>query len=465
MKEKLKQVLKQLADLQKEGDGLIAKAEKESRELTDQEAERLSAIQEECKPLEEQQKELEGKLATIEGHKKRRTQLSRFPNPAEVPTEEEQQLPEDRTEYNAWPLEEAWQWLWMARAHQRGAPIRQQMGSSVLHEQLCETFTGALEGHATGQNTIIDDEGGFLVPSTIQQLVLQHMFEEGSLLSRVTQVPITVGNSTKWNVLSEWDRSASGGKGSRYAGIVISRTGEGVAAQLSKIHTERVQLELKKMTAFVGFTEEQQLDGPQMVSILTNGLPRAFRGETEGELFSGNGAAEMQGIMNSPSKVVVAAEAGQAAGTISYENVSAMWSRLPSWLRSDAVWLVNQDAESQLERMVIPVGTGGWPVYMPPGGISGASFGSIKGRPVIVHENGEATGTEGDIVLFAPSQYLYGFKGGLVTAQSIHVKFLEGETVIRAMMRNDGKVWWSQKVTAKKGGTTRGPIITLATRS
>jgi hypothetical protein len=49
--------------------------------------------------------------------------------------------------------------------------------------------------------------------------------------------------------------------------------------------------------------------------------------------------------------------------------------------------------------MSMVIGTGGVPVYLPPGGLSHAPFGTLMGRPVMPLEFCETLGTEGDIVL------------------------------------------------------------------
>jgi hypothetical protein len=51
-----------------------------------------------------------------------------------------------------------------------------------------------------------------------------------------------------------------------------------------------------------------------------------------------------------------------------------MWSRMWSRSRKNAVWLINQDCEPQLNQLGQAVGTGGRSVYLPPGGLSAAPY-------------------------------------------------------------------------------------------
>src|SRR3990172_4915606 len=105
-----------------------------------------------------------------------------------------------------------------------------------------------------------------------------------------------------------------------------------------------------------------------------------------------------------------------------------MWARLFGQSRANAIWLYNQDIEPQLYQMSLAVGTGGLPVYLPPNGLAGASFGTLFGRPALASEHCQTLGTTGDIVLGDFSQYLLGTRGTLETATSIHVRFVYDET-------------------------------------
>jgi HK97 family phage major capsid protein len=116
--------------------------------------------------------------------------------------------------------------------------------------------------------------------------------------------------------------------------------------------------------------------------------------------------------------------------------------------------------------MTLGVGAGGLPAYMPPGGLSVAPYGTLKGRPIIEIEQCAALGTVGDIMLVDLSQYLTIEKGGLQSASSIHVQFVTDETAFRFVMRNNGQPLWDSPLTPYKGTTsTLSPFITLATRA
>ena len=116
--------------------------------------------------------------------------------------------------------------------------------------------------------------------------------------------------------------------------------------------------------------------------------------------------------------------------------------------------------------MTQPVGTGGVPVWIPANSAAGAPHDTLLGRPVIAVEQCQALGTVGDIILADFSQYLCIEKGGMQTAQSIHVQFTTDETVFRFVFRVDGQPLWNNVLTPYKGtGSTQSPFVALATRA
>ena len=146
------------------------------------------------------------------------------------------------------------------------------------------------------------------------------------------------------------------------------------------------------------------------------------------------------------------------AGEIDSYDIARMWAhRYPGV--SDYVWFVNPTVFSQLYNMVL----GDTPVFLPPGGFSGAMYGSILGRPVIETEYNPSLGLAGDILLASPSQYALITKGGVQAASSIHVQFVTDETAFRFVYRVDGEPTWYSTVQSYYASTdTFSPFVQLA---
>jgi HK97 family phage major capsid protein len=115
--------------------------------------------------------------------------------------------------------------------------------------------------------------------------------------------------------------------------------------------------------------------------------------------------------------------------------------------------------------MGLIVGTGGSPIYMPPGGLSASPYGTLFGRPMLPIEQASTVGTVGDILLLDPTQYIMGDKGGMQSASSVHVRFIYDESVYRFTLRTDGQPLWNSALTPAKGSNTLSPFVALATRS
>lgn len=437
-----------LRALVQEGDAIYKAAETEERALSEDEQKRMGEIEAGVAECEADLKARDKRA----GWQRKTEELRRFEAPEHVPGDGDKPT-EDRRSYHGWPEENAEQFFRCVIASRRGQEL-----PGDIHEELRQTF---MESRITGQGTLIDAKGGNLVPKTINTTILRKMFSDGQIIQRCQQVPITVGKTAEWNAVKENSRAS----GSRFGGITVGRFGEGVGPTASTAETERIKLELKSLGSLVYLTGEQIEDGPQMLTLINDLVPAAIRFAIEDEIINGAGGPAMEGILNAAATVSVAKETSQAAATILFENIVNMWSRMFAPSRSNAVWLINQDIEPQLMTMTLAVGTGGVPVYIPANSASNAPYGTLMGRPVVPVEHCATLGTVGDIILADFGQYLYASKGGIRTAQSMHVKFVENETALRFELRNDGKSWWPSALTPASGSNTLSPFVTLATRA
>ncbi len=197
---------------------------------------------------------------------------------------------------------------------------------------------------------------------------------------------------------------------------------------------------------------------------IKNGFRKEFEFRITDSIINGSGAGAPLGINNSGCVVTVGAEAGQAANTIVYDNVLKMRSRMIAASRPNAIWIINQDCEPQLDAMSLAVGTGGVPVYMPAGGASAQPYSTLFGRPVVPIEQCESVGTAGDIMFCDFTQYQAIDKGGMKSDVSIHVQFLTDQRVFRFTYRYDGQPVLGSAITPYKGTNTLSNFVRLETR-
>lgn len=261
----------------------------------------------------------------------------------------------------------------------------------------------------------------------------------------------------KYPFVDETSRAA----GSRQGGIRAHWLEEGGTKTATKPKFGLLELSLSKLIGLCYATDELLEDATALGAYLYEGFAEEIGFKLDLAVLSGTGAGQPLGMLNAGCIVSIAKETGQDAATILWDNVAAMFSRLWGGSFNNCVWLINQNCLPQLYKMTQPVGTGGIPVFQ----AANLPAMQLFGRPIIVMEQCETLGTLGDIMLVDPSQYLAITKGGLQTAQSIHVQFTTDETVYRFVYRVDGQPMWNAALTPFKGtADTQSPFIALAAR-
>ena len=315
---------------------------------------------------------------------------------------------------------------------------------------------------ATGLGEAVDSDGGFLLAPQFAEGIREIMHTEENLLDRTDSMPTTSNNMTL-RAIDETSRAT----GSRRGGVRGFWADEGDPLTGSKPKFRKIRGELHKLTVLVYATEELLEDaGPGLESYVQKAAAEEINFLTGDAILNGEGAGKPQGILESDALVTIAKEAGQPAATIVAENIAEMWKRLHASARSNAIWLINQDTERQLDLMNVAIGTAGQLLYMPPGGLTAARYATLRGRPVIETEFNPTLGTVGDIVLCDMKQYLTFVKsGGIKSAMSMHVEFLTDQMVYRFTYMVDGQTWWNSPLTPFKGTATQSPFIALATRA
>jgi HK97 family phage major capsid protein len=316
--------------------------------------------------------------------------------------------------------------------------------------------------NAAGANEGVGSEGGFLVQTDHSTALLDRVIAEGVLAQRCNRIPLSSG--ANGITLPQVDES-SRANGSRWGGVQSFWTAEAAEITSSKPKFKTVNLELRKLAGLCFVTEELLEDGQALEKVVSQGFSDEINFRLDDAIFRGDGAGKPLGILNSDALVSVDKESGQASDSVVYENLVAMWARMPARNRGNAVWLTNQEIEPQLYSMSLAVGTGGSAIFLPGGQASSEPYSTFFGRPIIPIEQASALGDKGDIVLADLGQYLLAEKGGLKIASSIHVRFIYDERAFRFTLRVDGCPAWSAPLTPYKGASTLSPFVTLQART
>jgi HK97 family phage major capsid protein len=302
-------------------------------------------------------------------------------------------------------------------------------------------------------------DGGFAVPADFRTEILTKVFNEDSLLARTDRMQSSSNTLTiPTDETTPWQTTG---------GIQSYWTAEAGTKTQSKPALGETTLKLHTLATLVPVTEELLEDAPAMGAYLNRKVPEKMDFKVSDAIVRGTGVGQPLGFLNSPALVTVGKESAQTADTVNVQNLVKMWGRLPVQSRRTAVWLMHPDAEAQLPLMSLA----NQPVYMPPGGLNGAMYGNLFGRPVIPHQVAETIGDLGDVMLVDLAQYLSVTKtgngrdaNGLKSDVSIHLWFDQDMVAFRFTMRVAGQPWWAAPITQRDGANTQSPFVVLEAR-
>jgi len=340
-------------------------------------------------------------------------------------------------------------------------PSKDERRSTPLGEDLSAIMEKRV---ITGMSELVPADGGFFVNTDQALELIKTTFTLASLAPKCKKVTISSNsNSVDFNAIAETSRVT----GSRFGGLNGFWLEEGGTKTAAQPVFRKIELKLKKLAALCYLTDELIQDASALQSMVQSMYPEEFAWLIDDAIYRGAGGGQPVGILGHASAVNVAIQPGQtlANGAIVYENIVDMFSRMVPSSMPKAEWYINQTCLPWLYTMALAVGFGGVPVYMPANGASSAPYGTLMGKKVNVIEHASALGTVGDIAFLDASQYILAQKGGIDQASSIHVRFLNDETVLRFVQRIDGQPLWNSPLTpADASAATLSPFVFLAVR-
>lgn len=334
---------------------------------------------------------------------------------------------------------------------------------------MCVRAAGAGDTGATGRlqaavSEGVGSEGGFVVPPQFREAIWEKVMGEDSLLSRCDQATIERNElKVPKDEVTPWGTS----------GMQVYWEGEAAQATASQPVLEALTVRLSKLMGLVRVNDEVLEDAGSLDVYLRRRAPTVIAHRINTAIIDGNGVGRPLGILKSDARVTVAKETSQPADTVFHRNIVKMWSRMYAPCRANAVWLINQDVEPQLNQMSFrdvgsyPSTASGTavPVYLPAGSVAGSPFGTLMGRPVVPVQACKTVGDEGDIILADLSQYLVVQKaGGIRTDVSMHLYFDYGQQAYRFTFRVAGQPWWNTTISPENGSNTLAPFVTIAAR-
>lgn len=309
---------------------------------------------------------------------------------------------------------------------------------------------------------ISDPYGGFLVPTTFTPDLLKIDPEADPIGGRTRKVPMATP-TVKMPARTDKNHTTSVS-----GGLTVTRRPETVAGTSSQMQLEQVVLDAHTLFGLSYATEELLRDSPiSFAALLAAGFSDQFVYHLIKERLYGTGVGEFLGILTALDAsslgptVSVAKESGQAAATITFENVTKMRSRC--WGYQNAVWLANHDCYPQLAALKLDIGTAGTAMYTP--SLREDRPDMLNGRPIFYTEYCKTIGTQGDLILANWNEYLEGTYQPMMNEESVHVRFVNHERTFKFWMRNAGQPWWRTALTPAYSTNKLSPFVVLDTRS
>jgi HK97 family phage major capsid protein len=320
----------------------------------------------------------------------------------------------------------------------------------LVRAELAPASTSA-HFRASGSNTLIGSEGGFAVPSNVQEALLNDGPGESLLLSGTQPITITAGSGKDMPVRS---RAMSPGG---WVSTTLVAQGATITPELLKLALLR--LDVNKLVWATYATAELLEDSPA-AEIAAETAADSLRISLEHGVI--NGSNGFAGLANATGRVTVAIEATQSmANTATFfaTNTGKMLARHSTPQR--AIFVMHPD----LWVAALTATIGGTAANIVGPATADAPFGTLHTRPIYPTDQCPAVGTEGDVILVDPFEYVIGRKGVTKGVTSMHARFLNDEGVLRFTTRIAGQpVVWAP-ITPRNGSNTRSPYVTLATRS
>lgn len=320
---------------------------------------------------------------------------------------------------------------------------------------------------ASGLNLSFDPDGGILVPPALAEGVWRSAVSEGlGILPRLRKrtVPTIKYAIPRWSEIGNSRAAGSRNGGVRFAYVNEGDQVSGVTPKLGN-----TQGYLSKIVCQIAATDELLQDTPDLAGELNRVVSEELGTTLTDIVVNESKAGRPQGLLKAASKIAVAKETSQTAATVNVDNIRKMRARLYSKLWGDGCWLVNPELVSQLAVLDMPsTDTTAARVvqFIEPTTRPGQPFALIDGLPAFACEECPAPGTEGDIILCAPSTIEMAARSLIPDFRaSMHLKFLTSESVFQWTMRLDTVSLWPAAITPLYGTDTVSNIVTLATRS
>jgi len=296
--------------------------------------------------------------------------------------------------------------------------------------------------------TIEGGSGGFLLPSTFSNQIVDLMLEQEICRPkcRVYTLGKGKGKSLTIPAVDDYDHSSNIG------GISTYWKAEDTAYTDSDVNIRQIVLTANKLTVLTDVTEELLHDNAVSAERLIGSIfAKALAFEVDNCILnSGTGAGQPLGIPQSGAVIEVAKETGQDADTLCLANVENMISRISPFSFPKSVWLTSLTCLPSLMHLNFPVGTGAvvYNVFS-----EAQNIWKLYGRELKFSEHMPVIGDSGTIQLIDFSRYAILLLQDMTVRSDSSLGFKSDKISFKASIRLDGSALDNDVLTPKKGDT------------
>jgi HK97 family phage major capsid protein len=349
--------------------------------------------------------------------------------------------------------------------HGERGPILTAMGDEIsrdamakegvpLPKELLKIFDGGSRRKTTG---FLEEgqgsQGGFTVPEQFIADVQSFELLPPIMRSRAFTIQATT-NVVKMPRIVETDRSSN-----VHGGVTAYWTAEGGTITKSNPAWGQVALIAKKLALLTYATNELLDDNAVGLNdILIRIFSEALGWFEDKAFINGSGVNEPIGLRQGGAKMASTATTTGAAFLVA--DACILFAGMMPGTESRGIWLMNPSVRRALPQMVSA--SGGDNIWYPRNILTikdSPEPWTLLGMPIFWTEHCAAFGTDEDILLIDPLNYLVMSRQDVRVAVSTDSRFETDETGYKLTMRSDGQNWATSALTLADGSTTVSPVV------
>jgi HK97 family phage major capsid protein len=302
--------------------------------------------------------------------------------------------------------------------------------------------------HVRAQSLGVGESGGFAVPPQFIPTLLQVTPQQAIWRPRCTVIP--AGDSPDTDVsMPALDQSADQ---NMYAGVTVAATSEGAILTEADAKLREIEMKPEEIGAYVNITNKLLRNWSACSSVIQNLLRKALIAYEDTKVLTGTGVSQMLGILNSAARI---AYSRATASQIAYADIRGMYARVK--FGGSLIWVGSQTILPQIMNLQ---GGNSANIFVPDAreNVSG----TLLGIPLLLADRAPALGSEGDLGLYDPAYYLIKDGLGITISLSEHFLFTSNRTIFKALFSIDGKPWLHKPIPLEgSSSNTISPFVVL----